>query len=107
MDDQITFLKSQISGKGKAIIKHLDHARRMLLELPFDDDAYREEARQRAQEILISIIYVAGLCCGSDEPSALHGYLTEAGIEVPQEFLLKRQYFDSILEDPFADGTDA
>ena len=104
MSKERIFGDDKIPCKGKVIIHHLDYARRLLTALHFKEEERGIVAQEQSKELEVIILEVADLCCNSDHWSGLYEYLLESGIEVTQEFNLRKMYLERVMDENPADA---
>ena len=104
MNKESIFGDDKIPCKGKVIIHHLDYARRLLIALHFKDEERGRVAQEQSKELEAIILAVADLFCNSDHWNDLYEYLLESGIEVSQEFNLRKMYLERMMDENPADA---
>ena len=93
----------RISVKGKVIIKNLNYGLMTLKELSFSDNDKLLAQEELLKSLLLISIEVAILCCGSDKWHDIHQYLSDIGVEIPEELHRDMAYLDKISEIDMSD----
>ena len=93
------FGDDQIPCKGRVIIRFLDYSRGLLTSLRFKEKVQQDAAVEQAKAIEIAIVEIATLCSGATHWDQLYSYLKEVGIDVSQEFCLRKVYLDQLMDD--------
>lgn len=95
------FIVNQIPSRGKIIVRKLYSGLLLLKKLPLETDIQTTEQCGCLEQLFQLIIEIAALCSGDDNWQSTRGFLTEAGVPVPEEVNSVRQALDELMDSDF------